>query len=49
MRVAQETGRTSAELAGHWRPPRGNLLLWGEDRVLLLLLLLLVVVDLGGV
>lgn len=41
-----ETKRTSAKLAGHRRPPRGNLLLpWVEDRVLLLLRL--VVVHLG--
>jgi len=43
------TERTSAKLAGHRRPPRGNLFVpWAEDRVLLLLLLLLllVVVDL---
>jgi len=44
------TGRTSAELAGHGCPPRGDLLVARvQDGVLLLLLLLLllVVVDLG--
>ena len=42
-------GRTSAKLASHGCPSRGDLLVpWGEDGVLLLLLLLLllVVVDL---
>lgn len=42
------TRRTSAKLAGHRRPPRGNLLFPRvEDRVLLLLGRWLVVVDLG--
>ena len=49
-RTDWETGRTSAKLASHRRPPRGDLLVpWVEDGVLLLLLLLLllVVVHLG--
>ena len=42
----EREGQTSAELAGHGRPSRGDLFLpWGKDRVLLLLRL--VVVNLG--
>jgi len=38
-------GRTSAKLASHWCPSRGDLFVpWVEDGVLLLLLLLLLVV-----